>query len=214
LSDNINAIDSFHLKVQERAKNRAVNKHFQFSRDFKLNAIKFQFVVIDDDLTYREVLTRSLERLCFPVWHFAHPEMALTRIEAQDNLVVLLDLKLEMDSGLRWVESIREKNNRCRIILLTGYASISTAVEAIKLGADDYLSKPITAREIVEHLQCQNLGVNTPITDKPMSVDRLEWEHIQKVLQNNDGNVSASARALGMHRRTLQRKLAKRPARY
>jgi len=96
---------------------------------------------------------------------------------------------------------------------LTGYASISTAVEAIKLGADDYLAKPITAREILKHLKKEEADPDVPINDNPMSVGRLEWEHIQKVLQDNDGNVSASARALGMHRRTLQRKLAKRPAR-
>ncbi|MGB0495310.1 MAG: response regulator transcription factor, partial [Kangiellaceae bacterium] len=90
---------------------------------------------------------------------------------------------------------------------------ISTAVEAIKLGADDYLPKPITAKELINHLQDKKSTVDLAISDKPMSVGRLEWEHIQKVLQDNKGNISASARALGMHRRTLQRKLGKRPVR-
>ncbi len=123
-----------------------------------------------------------------------------------------MDLKLHEDSGLRWIETIRHCNPDCHITLLTGYASISTAVEAIKLGADDYLAKPVTAREILQRINLQETrGAETPINDKPMSVDRLEWEHIQKVLSDNEGNISASARALGMHRRTLQRKLAKKP---
>ncbi len=173
----------------------------------------FNIIVIDDDQTFREVLSRSLSRLNCNVQNFADPLSAMPVIKVEKSLIVLLDLKLESDSGLRWIESIRENNPDCRVILLTGYASISTAVEAIKLGADDYLAKPITARDILNHLQKQKSGINTPISDKPMSVDRLEWEHIQKILQDNDGNISASARALGMHRRTLQRKLAKKPAR-
>jgi len=170
-------------------------------------------IIIDDDLIYREVLARSLSRQNYWVQHFAHPDEALAVIPQKKSLVILLDLKLKKDSGLRWIKKIRQANPECQIVLVTGYASISTAVEAIKLGADDYLIKPITAREIVAHLQKRNSGSDIPINQKPMSVDRLEWEHIQKVLQDNEGNISASARALGMHRRTLQRKLAKRPVR-
>ncbi len=170
-------------------------------------------IIIDDDNVYRDVLARSFQRLGFLVEHFASPVEALISIEQAVDLTVLLDLKLEEDSGLRWIESIRQRNSGCYLLLLTGFASISTAVQAIKLGADDYLAKPVTAREILTHINNDGSGVDTPINDKPMSVDRLEWEHIQKVLKDNDGNVSASARALGMHRRTLQRKLAKKPAR-
>lgn len=173
-----------------------------------------QFIIIDDDLTYREVLARSLSRQSHQASHFSHPNDALLEIKNLTQPVILLDLKLECDSGLRWIEKIRQSNPQARIILLTGYASISTAVEAIKLGADDYLSKPITAREILEHLNTQSKGEDTPISENPMSIERLEWEHIQKVLQDNNGNISASARALNMHRRTLQRKLSKKPARH
>lgn len=170
------------------------------------------FIIIDDDETYRQVLARSLQKLGNHVEHFDHPEEALQLVKGKDKPLILLDLKLNDDSGLRWIKSLRENNSTSHIILLTGYASISTAVEAIKLGADDYLSKPVTAREILLHLESQGArGAETPISEKPMSVDRLEWEHIQKVLNDNDGNISASARALGMHRRTLQRKLAKKP---
>jgi two-component system response regulator RegA len=171
------------------------------------------FIIIDDDDIYREVLARSFTRLGFLVQHFAKPENALETIRVSSEPTILLDLKLEEDSGLRWIESIRDSNSDCYLLLLTGYASISTAVQAIKLGADDYLAKPVTAREILSHMANQSEGAEIPINEKPMSVERLEWEHIQKVLNDNDGNVSASARALGMHRRTLQRKLAKKPAR-
>jgi two-component system, response regulator RegA len=170
------------------------------------------FIIIDDDDTYRQVLARSLEKLGKNVAHFGKPEDALVQLKETQNPLVLLDLKLHEDSGLRWIETIRHCNPNCYITLLTGYASISTAVEAIKLGADDYLAKPVTAREILQRISLQEMrGAETPINDKPMSVDRLEWEHIQKVLSDNEGNISASARALGMHRRTLQRKLAKKP---
>ncbi len=169
------------------------------------------FILIDDNETFRSVLARSLARLNHEVSHYSHPKEALVRISEINSPVVLLDLKLQEDSGLRWIKDLKQANSQAQIILLTGYASISTAVEAIKLGADDYLAKPVTARDILAHLNKAEQGTETPITDKPMSVDRLEWEHIQKVLQDQEGNISAAARALGMHRRTLQRKLAKRP---
>jgi two-component system response regulator RegA len=168
-------------------------------------------IIIDDDLTYREVFTRSFIRLQYPCFHFAHPEDSLDKIGASEAPYVLLDLKLETDSGLRWIKTIRDINPLSKIILITGYASISTAVEAIKLGADEYFTKPITARGILESLNKNVESSETSINEKPMSVERLEWEHIQKVLADNEGNISAAARALNMHRRTLQRKLSKRP---
>jgi len=173
-------------------------------------------IIIDDDLTFREILARSLTNLDCQVEHFSHPEQALHAIAEfnssnKKHLTILLDLKLESDSGLRWIQTIRNTCTDSKILLLTGFASISTAVEAIKLGADDYLAKPITARGILNHINNKDKGPDTLINEKPMSVERLEWEHIQKVLQDNDGNISASARALGMHRRTLQRKLLKKP---
>ena len=173
-------------------------------------------IIIDDDRVFREVLARSLKNLNCDVSHFSEPSQAMNSINEfestlDNQLTVLLDLKLEKDSGLKWINSIRNANTECRIIVLTGYASITTAVEAIKLGADDYLAKPITAREILSQLRKDGVE-NAAVSDKPMSVERLAWEHIQKVLQDNDGNISASARALGMHRRTLQRKLLKKPS--
>jgi two-component system response regulator RegA len=97
------------------------------------------------------------------------------------------------------------------ILILTGYSSISTAVEAIKLGAINYLCKPASADEIVAAFKNTEANAQVPMEDSPPSVNRLEWEHIQRVLNENQGNISATARSLGMHRRTLQRKLQKRP---
>jgi len=98
-----------------------------------------------------------------------------------------------------------------KILMLTGYASIATAVEAIKLGATQYLPKPADAEQILTALNKVEADTEVEVTEQPMSVNRLEWEHIQKVLKEHEGNISATARALGMHRRTLQRKLLKRP---
>lgn len=173
-----------------------------------------QIYLIDDDKVFRGVLARSLSKLSCQVTDFATPLEAIQQMPESDEIIVLLDLKLEDDSGLRWIKQLKQKNSNTRLVLLTAYASISTAVEAIKLGADDYLAKPITAREILLHLEKSDADPEIPIDNKPMSVDRLEWEHIHKVLADNDGNVSATARALGMHRRTLQRKLAKRPTKH
>ncbi|MDQ7048539.1 MAG: response regulator [Enterobacterales bacterium] len=179
----------------------------------------FNLCLIDDDDIYRETLARSLKRLDCTVVHFSTPQQAIECLEVdfvaetQNELIILLDLKLKNTSGLIWIKPLKKAVPNCSIVLVTGYASIATAVEAIKLGADNYLAKPINAREIIIHLQG---GVNQKFDNNdflPMSVERLEWEYINKILIENDGNISASARALGMHRRTLQRKLAKKPVR-
>ncbi|MBT3336101.1 MAG: response regulator, partial [Methylococcales bacterium] len=109
------------------------------------------------------------------------------------------------------VKKLIEIDNNTRIVMLTGFASIATAVEAIKLGATQYLTKPANADEIINALNKNDGDSSTIIKDNPLSVKRLEWEHLQKVLMENNGNISAAARALNMHRRTLQRKLDKRP---
>ena len=127
---------------------------------------------------------------------------------------MVLDLNLNGSSGLALIPQLLAINPACRIVVLTGYASITTAVDAIKLGAVQYLAKPVEIEAILaafESDDAPDLDVVAP--DEPLSVDRLEWEHIQRVLNENDGNISATARALKMHRRTLQRKLSKRPVR-
>jgi two-component system response regulator RegA len=134
---------------------------------------------------------------------------ALRRIEAHPPEFAVVDLRLPDLSGLKLVERLKEADPHTRIVVLTGYGSIATAIEAIKLGATYYLTKPTTADQIVSAFSA--IGPNPDIEPavRPLSVDRLEWEHIQRVLNGHDGNISATARALNMHRRTLQRKLSK-----
>ena len=124
---------------------------------------------------------------------------------------MILDLKLEQESGLSILQQLKQLQPQMDILILTGYSSISTAVEAIKLGAINYLCKSASADEIVAAFENTEANVQVPMEDSPPSVNRLEWEHIQRVLNENQGNISATARSLGMHRRTLQRKLQKRP---
>lgn len=171
-------------------------------------------LIIDDDAIFNAVLVRTLERR----GHVAHgatdPAAALTVAAKIRPARVVLDLNLNGSSGLALIPQLLAINPACRIVVLTGYASIATAVDAIKLGAVQYLAKPVEIEAILgafENDDEPELDLVAP--DEPLSVDRLEWEHIQRVLNENDGNISATARALKMHRRTLQRKLSKRPVR-
>ena len=115
------------------------------------------------------------------------------------------------DSGLTLIPRLKSLFQPMRIVVLTGYASVTTAVEAIKLGATHYLAKPVDADQVVAAFGRAAGDPKEPVAEHPLSVERLEWEHIQRVLSENSGNISATARNLNMHRRTLQRKLAKRP---
>jgi two-component system response regulator RegA len=125
----------------------------------------------------------------------------------------VIDLRIGVESGLSLLRHLHDLDANTRIVMLTGYASIATAVEAIKLGAVHYVTKPADADEIVTALHRDEGDATVEIKEKPLSVRRLEWEHLQKVLVEHGGNISAAARALGMHRRSLQRKLEKRPVR-
>lgn len=168
-------------------------------------------LLVDDDETFCQVLRKALEKRGFAVSvaHGAEDGASLARENSPEFAVI--DLKMPGPSGLVLVEKLKALDEQTRIVVLTGYASISTAVEAIKLGATHYLAKPADADEIVAAFQREGGDANAPVNPTPLSVDRLEWEHIQKVLAAHDNNISATARALKMHRRTLQRKLAKRP---
>ena len=173
-----------------------------------------ELLLVDDDPTFCQVLAGALERRGFRVQvaHNAIDGFALAQRGAPAYAVV--DLKMPGPSGLELVQQLHALDPHTRIVVLTGYASIATAVEAVKLGAVHYLAKPADADEIVAALQRSDSGhTDVAVAARPLSVDRLEWEHIQKVLQECAGNISETARRLGMHRRTLQRKLTKRPAR-
>ena len=172
----------------------------------------WRMLVVDDDPVFAETLARALTRRGHQVAVALDGDAALDPGLGPLDAVVL-DLRLAADSGLRLIPLLQAAHPHARILLLTGYASIATAVEAIKLGAINYLAKPAGVDEILTALGRLDGDPGAPLPEAPMSVDRLEWEHIQKVLAEHDGNLSATARALKMHRRTLQRKLAKRPVR-
>ncbi|WP_446680419.1 response regulator transcription factor [Aliamphritea ceti] len=169
------------------------------------------FLIVDDDETFTHVLSRALKRRGFETLVANSAEQAKQLIDRQVPDYATLDLKMDGASGITLIPNLTKLNPAIKILVLTGYASISTAVEAIKLGAKDYLTKPADADEILAKLEHSEPDPHIDIAEKPMSVGRLEWEHIQKVLAEHEGNISATARALGMHRRTLQRKLLKRP---
>ena len=169
-------------------------------------------LLVDDDATFREVLTQALIRRGYAVHGAANVAAALLLVEQNPPEYAVVDLKMPGASGLQLVARLKQLDEHTRIVMLTGYASIATAIEAIKLGATHYLAKPAEVDEIVAALQREHGDPHVALNPRPPSVERLEWEHIQRVLRENDNNISATARALNMHRRTLQRKLAKRPA--
>jgi two-component system response regulator RegA len=170
-------------------------------------------LLVDDDLLFARVLSRALKRRGFDV------QSAVSLTAAQSLLgsmpqppdFAVLDLNLAGVSSLKLIDPLRQANAECRIVILTGNASVTNAVDAIKLGADQYLAKPIEVDAIVRALLADQEADVESVPEAILSVQRLEWEHIQRVLADFEGNISAAARALRMHRRTLQRKLGKRP---
>lgn len=174
-------------------------------------------LLVDDDPLYLRTLQRSLARRGITTRIATDAGQALALASEQAPAFVLLDLKLGQESGLTLIQPLRSLRSDMRILLVTGYASIATAVEAIKLGADDYLPKPASLPVILRALGLaeESDGEETGIAEVPDAmtpISRLEWEHIQQALLETDGNISAAARLLGMHRRSLQRKLTKRPS--
>ena len=173
-------------------------------------------LLVDDDPLYLRTLQRSLARRDIDTVTAHDIASALEQATQAPPAFALIDLKLGSESGLALIQPLRELRADMRILLVTGYASIATAVEAIKLGADDYLPKPATVQMILRALGEADEGgeeheeVEPPDAMTPIS--RLQWEHIQQALHETGGNVSAAARLLGMHRRSLQRKLLKRPS--
>jgi len=168
-------------------------------------------LLVDDDVLFCEVLAAAMRNRGFSVTVAHDVDSAQQIIGELAPEFAVVDLNMPGPSGLLLVESLHALDAYTRIVVLTGYASIATAVEAIKLGATHYLTKPADADEIVIAMQRTQGDAAAELAPQPMSVNRLEWEHIQKVLSECDGNISEAARRLGMHRRTLQRKLGKRP---
>lgn len=170
-----------------------------------------RLLLVDDDETFTRTAARVMRRRGYET--LVANDIATALQLADETLhYAVIDLMMGSESGLTLVPRLRARNATMRILVLTGYASITTAVQAIKLGADNYLTKPADATTIIAALNNNAATADVPVTgDAPLSIERLEWEHIQRALNENAGNISATARALKMHRRTLQRKLAKRP---
>jgi two-component system response regulator RegA len=168
-------------------------------------------LIVEDDIDFSDTLARAMQKRGARVEraHNAADALAIAERFAPSHAVV--DLKLPGESGLTVVAALKQRFPDIAIVVLTGYASIATAVEAVRLGARHYLAKPANADEILAALQRDQPDATLEVSVEPLTVGRLEWEHIQKVLGENDGNISATARALKMHRRTLQRKLDKHP---
>jgi len=166
-------------------------------------------LLVDDDEPFVKRLAKAMEKRGF------RPETAESVAEgkalalARPPAFAVVDLRLEDGNGLDVVESLRDRRPDCRIVVLTGYGAIATAVAAVKIGAIDYLSKPADAHDITNALLSRGEALPPP-PENPMSADRVRWEHIQRVYELCDRNVSETARRLNMHRRTLQRILAKR----
>ena len=172
-----------------------------------------KLLLVDDDETFCNVLKSALERRSYDVIVANNVKDGIFQAEKNIPEYAVIDLRIGHESGLELVKKLISLDDNTQIVMLTGFASIATAVEAIKLGAVHYLTKPANTDEIVSALH-KNEGDSTVlISENPLSVKRLEWEHLQKVLMQHEGNISSAARALNMHRRTLQRKLDKRPVR-
>lgn len=167
------------------------------------------YLIVDDDPVFCRVLERAISRRGLSITTASDAASALRGAQKQTPSHIVLDLKLGQSSGLDLIEPLLAINPAARILLLTGYASIPTAVEAVRRGAVNYLPKPADVDSILAAFE--PIASLPDIPDDPPSLKRLEWEHIQRVLTEQGGNISAAARALGMHRRTLQRKLQKRP---
>jgi len=170
-------------------------------------------LLLDDDAALRNRLGRALEARGFQVKLAESVAEASAAAKSSPPAFAVVDMRLEDGSGLAVVETLRQARADTRIVMLTGYGAIATAVAAVKAGAVDYLAKPADADDVVRALLAAATGKTPPPPDNPMSADRVRWEHIQRVYELCSHNVSETARRLNMHRRTLQRILAKRAPR-
>ena len=168
-------------------------------------------LLVDDDAEFLSVLAPAMAKRGFLVTTANSAESAFELAHQEAPEYAVVDLKMSGNSGLVLVRQLTSLQAGTHIVVLTGFASITTAIEAIKLGATHYLAKPVDADEIVAAFGKKIGDTDVELSVNPLSIDRLEWEHIQRVLTEHDGNISATARSLNMHRRTLQRKLNKNP---
>lgn len=170
-------------------------------------------LIVDDDEIFCEVLADAVTNRGYRAVIAHSIDAGLQQAGETEPEYAVVDLRIGRESGLVLAERLHKLDENTRIVILTGYASVATAIEAIKLGAVHYLTKPADADQILAALHKDDGDAHVPVADNPLTVRRLEWEHLQRVLRECDGNISSAARKLRMHRRTLQRKLAKKPGR-
>ena len=171
-------------------------------------------LVIDDDATFRSRLVRAFEERGFAVRGAGDHGEAMSLAQEFSPDLVVVDLRMPGKSGLDVVRDLKALDATTRVLVLTGYGSIATAIEAVRLGAEDYLTKPADADQILgafERVASKRTGAEPPPPGVAPSLARVEWEHIQRVLHDCEGNITKAARILGIHRRSLQRKLANFP---
>lgn len=166
-------------------------------------------LLVDDDEPFVKRLAKAMEKRGFVTETAQSVAAGNAAANARPPAYAVVDLRLEDGNGLDVVATLRARRPDCRIVVLTGYGAIATAVAAVKIGATDYLSKPADANDVTNALLNRGADKNS-LPENPMSADRVRWEHIQRVYEMCDRNVSETARKLAMHRRTLQRILAKR----
>ena len=169
-------------------------------------------LLVDDDEAFVKRLARAMEKRGFEPETAESVAAGKAMAAARPPAYAVVDLRLEDGNGLDVVETLRDRRPDCRVVVLTGYGAIATAVAAVKIGAVDYLAKPADANDVTNALLARGEALPPP-PENPMSADRVRWEHIQRVYELCDRNVSETARRLNMHRRTLQRILAKRSPR-
>ena len=177
-----------------------------------IDAMEETLLLVDDDGPFLRRLARAMESRGFAVETAESVAEGIVKAKSNPPKYAVVDLRLGDGNGLDVIEAIRTTGSDTRIMVLTGYGNIATAVTAVKLGALDYLAKPADADDIYNALT-QRPGEKAEVPENPMSADRVRWEHIQRVYEQCDRNVSETARRLHMHRRTLQRILAKRSPR-
>lgn len=177
------------------------------------NKDKFTVIVIDDDEIYRLRLSRAFRLRGWDAEEAGDARSAIALVKQSGSDLAIVDLRMPGESGLEVIRDLRAFNTTMTIMMLTGYGSIATALEAIKIGADHYLTKPVDVDQIISAFEAirSNGCSSQKEQDSVPSLARVEWEHIQRVLTDCGGNISQAARLLGIHRRSLQRKLSKYP---
>lgn len=171
--------------------------------------MKTNILIIDDEMLFGESLAQELNELeQFNAHYISHPS-ELEKFAEESFHLILLDLRLQNASGLNYIEQIKQQYPASRLYIMTGYGTIATAVSAMKLGATDYLTKPITPQKILELEHSEEIEKNNRGQEETMSLDRVEREYIEHVLAQEKGNISKAAQRLGLHRQSLQRKLKK-----